>query len=127
MDVGAIIYDRLTDHAGVAAIVGTRVSPVEASDKETLPLLIYQVTLSEVGEGTAPLLPCRVEVHCWAADDQTAQQLAEAVVEALDSYATTQAGTRLLGLYLSSSQEDRSYEYNEWGRLLSFGGLAARL
>ena len=55
MDIGPIVYERLTGYAAVAALVGTRVSAIEASDKEALPLIIYQVTLNEGVDGTAPV------------------------------------------------------------------------
>lgn len=125
MDIGAIIYDRLANDAAVAAIVGTRITAIEASDKEALPLIVYNPTVDGANDGTAPLVDCSVEVHCWAADDGTAQQLADAVIASLHDYSARLGDTWLYWLQFRTKREDRSFEFNEWGRLLTFQGMAA--
>jgi hypothetical protein len=125
VDIGAVVYQRLASDAAVAAIVGTRIAAIEASDKDVLPLIVYAPTIEGDSDGTAPVRSCTVEVHCWAKDDSVAQQLADAVTASLQGYSGHRAGTWVHHLSLRTQRDDRNFEYNEWGRLLTFEGMAA--
>jgi hypothetical protein len=123
MDMGKIIYDRLTGNAGVAALVATRVYPDEAPDDADLPLVVYGVQLSDQNDGTAPMKECTITAHGWAASDSTAQSLAEALHAALEGYNGQADTTALRCLTLTAYDEERSFEMNVWGRLLTYSGL----
>jgi hypothetical protein len=119
---GAIIHQRLANDAAVAALVADRIWPEEAPDDAALPLVVYSVTVGESGDGTAVIAPGTVRVNGWCEDDDTAQQLGEAIGAALHDYSGSMVATHVRCLSQSDYQEARSFEFNLWGRLLTFTG-----
>jgi hypothetical protein len=120
---GAIIHQQLANDAAVAALVADRIWPEEAPDDAALPLLVYSVKIAADGDGTAKVAPGTVRVNAWCDDDDTAQQLGEAVAAALSDYSGGLDATSVRCLAQSDYEEARSFEFNLWGRLLTFTGL----
>lgn len=120
MNAGAIIYGRLAAAAGVTAIVGTRILPLEVTQEIDLPALAYSVQLANAGEGTAPIQRATVTVYCMAHTEAGAHDLAVAVNAALDGYAAVNGNTRLAPLQRAGWDYLRSHELNLWQVTVSY-------
>lgn len=92
------IFSLLTADAGVAALVATRVFPVEVPEDVTLPALLYRF----VGGTSSPTLmtsgmqKARVQFDCYGETYDDASALRNAVVAALNGYQGTLADGTLL-------------------------------
>lgn len=121
MKAGDIIYAKLTGAAGVAAIVGTRVYPIDVPLDVDLPCCYYDVQLADTVEGSAPLSPAQVTVGCLAHTEATAHALASAVHGVLNGLTANSGGTWLRGLRQLGRTENRDAENNLWGVQLVYG------
>lgn len=76
MAIEADLYTRLTGHAGLGALVGTRVYPLRAPQDAALPYITYQrisgVVLHEFARA-APATQARYQVDVWAGSFLAAQ------------------------------------------------------
>ncbi len=76
------LVERLLSDAVITGIVGEAISPVQADQTATLPIVLYQITggAREMTLG-GDLLPRRssVAIYCFAATDAQASALAAAV------------------------------------------------
>jgi hypothetical protein len=122
MKAGDIIYARLQATSAVAAIVSTRIYPVDAPLEVDLPCIWYDVTLGEALDGSAPMAAAQVQVGCLAHDEATAHDLAAAVDGSLDGLTRTSGGTWLRALRRLGRQENRDTDNNLWSVLLVYGG-----
>lgn len=117
---------RLVADTAVAALVGTRVFIDEAPDKAALPLIVYGVRLQEESDGSAPMSPASIEIHCYAATDDGAKSLADAADAALATPGLFNSGTRVLAPSLEDWDSVRDAEMAIWGRLLRYGAFVVR-
>lgn len=95
MNVGQIIYGRLSAVAGVTALVSTRIYPDIAPQNATFPYVVFQklrTSPTDTKEGTSPLDKLLVQVDCYSNNYDNAHALAAAVRTALDRYAGTVNG-----------------------------------
>lgn len=110
--VGKAIYSRLTSDAPTAAIVGTRVFPDEAPQKNrTFPLIVYELTDQQnvrSYSGSSGLASRIVRIECAARTKEAAQALAEAVDDALDNQSGTWGGIVVQGVF-QQSRDDAIY------------------
>lgn len=99
--IGKVIYDILSNDASVAAIVGTRIYPVVASQGAANPCLVYNLdsTPEDDKDGSATIFYIDVQVDCYTDDLQNgtggygqAEDLGDKVVAALDRYSGTNNG-----------------------------------
>ena len=121
-----IVRSLLTGSTAVTALVGTRIYPDESPDKAALPLIVYGVRLAEQIDGSAPISPGTVDVHCYAATDATALALAVAADTALNGMGGTSSGTRIMSLTQEDWDTARDASVNEWAQLLRYGAVVAR-
>ncbi len=86
MSVEADLYTRLTGHAGLSALAGTRVYPQVAPQDVTLPYLVYHrisgPVLHTFARG-APATQARFQFDAYAASALSAQQVATQLRTAL--------------------------------------------
>lgn len=87
-EIHEVIYTQLTTHAGLAALIGSRVHPGQLPQRSTLPALTYRrVTTLRVatrdGDGKAKLARPRFQFDCWAATYATAREVATQLIDAL--------------------------------------------
>jgi len=117
---------RLVADSGVAALVAGRIYIDEAPDKAALPLIVYGVRLQESSDGTAPMSPASIDVNCYAATDDTAKSVADAVDAALATPGVVSSTTRVLSIALEDWDSVRDAEMATWGRLLRYGAIVVR-
>lgn len=91
MSIEAALYAHLAADAGLAAVVSTRIYPMQLPQQPTLPALTYQriSTLPTQHRGNAIALHRRVrmQIDCWAADYDTTLTVRAAVLAAMNSLA----------------------------------------
>lgn len=78
----------LLANAPIAAMVGTRISPLVLPENSTLPALTYQTvgSVSRDTLATAGMSRVRMEFNCWGADYLDAITLRAALIAALNGY-----------------------------------------
>ena len=92
MNVGQIIYGRLSAVAGVTALVSTRIYPDMAPQNAVFPYIVFQklnTSPTDTKEGVSPLDKLLVQVDCYSNNYDNAHSLAAAVRTALDRYTGT--------------------------------------
>jgi len=92
MNVGQIIYGRLSATSAVTALVSTRIYPDMAPQNATFPYIVFQklnTSPTDTKEGVSPLDKLLVQVDCYSNNYDNAHALAAAVRTALDRYAGT--------------------------------------
>jgi len=92
MTLREIVYGRCVGHAGIAALVGTRVYPDRLPEKVTYPAISYVAPVSEDGslyrthDGAGGRKVSRVQFNCYAATGGGAAALADQVRLAWDGW-----------------------------------------
>jgi hypothetical protein len=122
MDAGAIIYGLLAADPLVASLVADRIYPEQAPESASLPVVIYSARVGDPSEGNAPIWRLALDVHCYAATDNAAGDLAVACNLVLADRGGQHGATALRPLWLEDWQDARDTELNLWGRLLTYGG-----
>lgn len=85
-DLTKALFARLTDDAGVSAIVGTAVHPVIVPQTAALPYIRYQVVTDPRPEHLKGYDGARrtlVQIDCFASSYGASRELAQACVDAL--------------------------------------------
>jgi len=92
MTLRTVVYDRCVAHAGIAALVGTRVYPDRLPEDATYPAITYLAPVSESGatyhthDGAGGRKESRVQFSSYAATGDGADALADQVRAAWDGY-----------------------------------------
>lgn len=95
MNVGQIIYGRLSAVSGVTSLVSTRIYPDMAPQNAAFPYVVFQklsTSPTDTKEGVSKLDKLLVQVDCYSNNYDNAHALAAAVRTALDRYAGTVNG-----------------------------------
>lgn len=95
------LFAILSNDAGVTAIVGDRIYPLQTPEEGQYPALSYwrvDGPREHALDGPAGLARPRMQVDAWANDFRTAKAAIEAVIEALDGYRGTVAGVSIVGI-----------------------------
>lgn len=96
-----ILYSLLSANASVTAIVGTAIYPNTIAQRQQRPCLVYQLVSTTPyntagANGSAKLTQYRVQVTCISRTKTQCDNLADAVVAALDYQVNlTVAGTKI--------------------------------
>lgn len=90
-EIGQVIKTKLTAHAGLSALISTRVHPLQLPQQPSLPALTYRmVSLTPVAtrdnSGKAGLERPRFQFDCWASTYGGAQAVAQQLREALTTF-----------------------------------------
>lgn len=111
MTIEADLYTRLTGHAGLSALVSTRVYPLLAPQDATLPYVTYQrisaPVLHTFARG-APATQARFQFDAYAASGLSAQQVAAQLRTAL--IAMTSDTVSVYEVLIASSHGDYERE-----------------
>jgi len=92
MTLRTVVYDRCVGHAGIAALVGTRVYPDRLPEGVTYPAIRYIAPVSEVGatyrtqDGAGGRKESRVQFDSYATTGDGADALADQIRIAWDGY-----------------------------------------
>ena len=106
MSLESDLFTKLSTHAGLSALVGTRIYPNRLPDNPTLPAVVYQriTTMNVLASGDVPLIRARMQVDCWDDSYLSVAAVAAQVHAALDMGSST-------GLEASIPEdEDDSYD-----------------
>jgi len=87
--LSGLLKNALSSSAGVTAIVGTRIYPLELPQTPTYEAITYQRVSNTAQQGSTALRQSRYQINCWAAKYSEAQELAVAVKTALEEYTDT--------------------------------------
>jgi hypothetical protein len=112
-DISASMHAALTGDAGVAALVGARVYPVQAPQEAPAPFIVFGRVATQrfpTLDDRRGLAQPRIEVGCWAETFDAARALANAVRLALDGLRGTVAGIEVLATRLDAERDDRNDE-----------------
>lgn len=97
--IDAAVRARLLGHAGVAAIVGTRVAVQPLHQGETLPAITYlvvsQIEHGQPVDGGSGMLRPRIQIDCWADTRDAADALEAQVADALNGFRGIAGGVEL--------------------------------
>lgn len=105
MSIETALYDRLSNYAGLTALVGTRIYPVKAPQNVTDPFVTYfLVTASPIGALAADtdIETPRYQVSGWSLSYDTAKSIGDQIKSALKRYTGTNDGVVIIdSLYLN--------------------------
>lgn len=126
MGIEAAIHGKLTGHATVAALVGTRVYPQIIPQTAALPCLTYrQVTGRHARHMAGPetAVYSGWQINCWASTPLAAAALADAVRIALDGQTGTWGGVTIFHSMVTGqtdvlSQLSGAESQNRFGKAL---------
>lgn len=121
-----VVRTLLTGASAVTTLVSTRIYPDDAPEDADLPLIVYGVRLLEAVDGSAPVAPASVDVHCYAATDDAAQSLAVAADGAVEGRGGVYSGTIVQALTGEAWDEVRDADMQLWGRLLRYSAVVVR-
>lgn len=108
-EIHEVVYTKLTGHAGLSALVGTRVHPDQLPQRPTLPAVTYRrVTTMRVttrdNSGKAKLARPRFQFDCWATTYNGARAVAAQLHDALTTF--PQASNPRVDVALASNDFD---------------------
>lgn len=102
MKIEEALFSHLKSHAGLSALVGTRIYPQIMPQGVTMPAVTYQ-KISGPREyshgGPSELAHPRFQLSCWAKNYSTAKDIAEQVRLALQAYRGTMGGAGGVTVY----------------------------
>jgi len=96
MTIGEAIYAHLADHAGLAALVGTKIYPGDIPQGVTPPVVVVQLISNPpipAGGSSYALHGPRYQFSCWADGYKGAVDVCEQVKNALMDYSGVMGGT----------------------------------
>lgn len=121
MSLEEAIFTHLKNDAGVAALVGTRIFPLEMHAPATLPAIVYQridgVPRNHMRGGTTKI-NARIQIDCYGEEYADAKAVAAAVRTAMNTWP---AGFKALLLSDRDFEEERTalkrvlMEFSVWG------------
>lgn len=86
MSLGTLVYSALTNAAGIAALVATRVYPTLLPQNPTYPAISYQRISNTPQLGSTDLRETRYQIDCWGRTYASAQALAVVVKATMEEY-----------------------------------------
>lgn len=106
MEEALIAY--LKANAGVAAVVGTRVTAGERKQGGDLPAIVFHLIGSDphyADQGTTGLVDSLIQFDCWGETYADAKRAARAVKAALQDFEGTTGGVEFQAVFLENEQD----------------------
>lgn len=110
MSIESALFSYLSGVGGIAAIVGTRIHPLELPQNAVFPCITYQVISFQHTDsltGSSGLGTARIQVNCWARNVTgsssgyaTMLSLRDAVRDAMDGFSGTWDATNIDHAYI---------------------------
>ena len=110
MSIGTLLYSHLSADAGISALVGTRIYPVQMPQTPTLPAISYGRISNTAQFGTTNVRETRYQVDCWAASYASVQSVAMAVKAALEEWTDTDQTPAVKMAWVFSELDDYEAE-----------------
>ena len=123
MDLGKIVFSKLSGNAGVSALAGSRIYPGTIPLEIDRPCLSYDIGSLPGVDGTAPVYSPTVNVSCFAREKADAHGLAAAVDAVLEGGSGSTTGVALRAMYKSSYQEGYDPDLNCFAVLLTYTAM----
>ena len=86
MTIGTLIQDRLTEYAGLSALISARAYPLQLPQKPTYEAITYQRISNGTQNGSTVLRESRWQISCWAEQYSEAHELAIQVKGAFEDF-----------------------------------------
>jgi hypothetical protein len=86
------LFSYLSNHAGLKALVNTRIYPITMPQNPTLPAVTYQKISGVVDYGVSSIKRPRFQFDAWASSYSSARAVAEQIKSALNRYTGTMGG-----------------------------------
>lgn len=112
MRIEQALYNRLSTHAGLAALVGSRIYPVRLPLRPDYPAVSYfrvSRSMRRAFGGTVSGQETRFQFDCWAKTYAGGKDVADQVIAALDGFSGTMGGSggvEVQAVYLENEQDD---------------------
>jgi hypothetical protein len=123
VSIESALYGYLSGYAGLTALVGARVYPLNLPPKPTLPAVTYQKVsgkpLHTMGNNKAADRK-RFQFTCWGASYGDATAVAAQVKAALDGYDGVTGGVTVRGIQLENELDDHDPETGRYLTILDF-------
>lgn len=109
MTLGEALYSYLSTHAGVNALVGTRVFPQVVPQGEPRPAIAYFKVSDPTGRtfGRRFFAKPRYQFNCWGESYASARAVGDAVKSALENYAGMMGGDAGVKVRMTYFQDDQ--------------------
>jgi hypothetical protein len=118
------LYDTLSEYAGLAALVSTRIYPLKAPQDATYPLVVYQQISGprvHSHSGGSGLASPRFQFTSWATSLNSAKGVANQVRAALNGYnGTMGSDVDVQACLLQNEMELYDPETERWGVVQDF-------
>lgn len=131
MNTEESLYAELAAHAGVAALVGTRIYPVSLPQTPTLPAVTYRLVSQPTDhvftETASDVKMANFRIQCWDTSYKAAGTLGTQVEAALDAFAGVLGGAGGYRCWITltnaidlgddaTSWKRRILEFEVWGQ-----------
>ncbi len=108
MSIEDAVFNRLDGHAGLTALVASRIYPVMSPQNPTTPYVTYQRIstdrVSLLGEDTDIARP-RFQISAWSTDRDEVVSVAAQIRDAFQRYSGTNASIVILDSYLENESD----------------------
>lgn len=115
MQLGDMLYTRLTTDATLTARLGTRVYPYHLPQSPTYDAVAYQIVSWVPTEANTEISEVRIQLDCYATTYDLASSLAHLVRKSLRYYRKSDgSGNRILNIYDANLRDAYEDEPTVW-------------
>ncbi len=125
LDAG--IYTYLKTVTGITSLVGTgnnaRIYPLKLPQNPTLPAIVFTKISEQHVEcmtGSAGLAMARIQFDCWAENKDQAEDLSEALRQALQGYKGSMGSVTVQGVHFMNEMDDFEQGIDDFRIIVDF-------
>ena len=118
-ELGTLVYNRL-----VAEVDDVEVWAKRQEQEGTKPSIVYDIQLGPRGKGTAEVAPILLIVSCYASTSDAVEEVAAAVVAALQDWSAWDAEVAIYNCEQTNAQQDVDDAKGVFYAVLSFSATA---
>ncbi len=115
MSVEKVIYSKLSGDSDVAALVSTRIYPVNLPQKPTYPAIVYTRISGDRTysfEGASGLASPRFQIDCFASTYSGGKDLSSKLRSAINGFRGTVSGIVVQAIFLESDSDMFEDDFN---------------
>lgn len=112
MSLRSVLYEHLSNDPGLAPLTDNRVFNRRAPQGVVVPFLVWRrVTVERFPAmgGSARVVNSRIQIEAFAGDEDSVEELAQALVDSLDGWIDPASDPEVFGTSTADDQED-SYD-----------------